>query len=594
MNALGWTLVHFLWEGAALALFLMLFGRATTRVRYAAACAALAAMPVAFAITLYRMWPADLAMAHFRIPLGQGIAAPLTGGSPEWSAGPNSLWTWLVAFWMAGVAVFYLRSLGGWVAARRLRGTGVAAASGEWQARFAELRARVGVNRAVALMESCLTEVPVVIGYVRPVILLPAGLATGLSTDQVEALLMHELAHIRRHDYLVNLLQSAIEGLLFYHPAVWWVSHVIRTEREHCCDDVVVDLRGDARGYAGALAALETLRAPEPMLAASGGSLVRRLLRQPEGPQGSPATAIAALLLLTGASAMLSGWQQTAPPPPRPRPPAAEQKQGQPMEQRARRAAKGRKELETPYEKWLEEDVVYIIAKEERDAFENLASNEEKEHFIEQFWQRRDPTPGTGENEMKEEHYRRIGYSNEHFSTDDAAGWRTDRGRAYIIYGPSDEKEVHPSEGTEQWLYHHIDGMGDNVIFEFKDGRLVKAHDAANKVRAMKHDGPFADHIDRNGDLVFVGQKVGSVTVGAEGGVVLRASTGAAAGQRSNVFARIATRNRQMVTSMEDVVQGPSWSKQTKLAPGVYRLNLVSKNLATGAIATDELQFVVK
>jgi len=262
VNALGHSLVHFLWEGAALALLLLLFTRTSARVRYTAACAALFAMPVAFGMTLYRFWQDAVPAVFVRFAPGQGIPAPVPlGPDSPWSA-PSSLWTWLVPVWMAGVVIFYLRSLGGWFAARRLVHTGVVAPSAEWDSRFAALRTRVGVTRAVRLMESCLSEVPVVIGYFRPVILLPLGLASGLNTEQVEALLIHELAHVRRHDYLVNLLQSAIEGLLFYHPAVWWVSHVIRTEREHCCDDAVVAVRGDARGYAGALAALETLRAP--------------------------------------------------------------------------------------------------------------------------------------------------------------------------------------------------------------------------------------------------------------------------------------------------------------------------------------------
>jgi GWxTD domain-containing protein len=493
VNAVGWTLVHFLWEGAALALILVLFGRAGARVRYAAACAALAAMPLAFAVTLYRLWPADIASGHLRIPRGQGIAFALGTGSAQGNAAASSLWTWLVVAWMAGVAVFYFRSLGGWMAARRMSHVGVAPAAPEWQARFCDLRARVGVTRAVALMESCLSEVPVVIGYLRPVILLPAGMATGLSTDQVEALLMHELAHIRRHDYLVNLLQSVIEGLLFYHPAVWWVSHVIRTEREHCCDDTVVDLRGDARGYAGALAALESLRAPEPILAASGGSLVRRvrrLLRQPEGPQGSPAALIAAVALLIGAATMLSGWQQTS------QSPTAQQKQGS---QPGARAA-------DPYRKWVTEDVAYIITQEERAAFRSLGSDEEREHFIEQFWQRRNPTPGSADNPFKQEHYRRIAYANDNFTAADGLpGWKTDQGRVLITYGPPDEKESHPAAKPpyEQWLYRLIEGVGENIIVEFREenGRMQMTSDpsAAPKKLLVRVGG--SEVIDTPGNI---------------------------------------------------------------------------------------------
>jgi GWxTD domain-containing protein len=153
--------------------------------------------------------------------------------------------------------------------------------------------------------------------------------------------------------------------------------------------------------------------------------------------------------------------------------------------QKKKQAEKLRKELETPYKKWLNEDVVYIITDEEKTAFKRLATDEEREQFIEQFWLRRDPTPDTEENEFKEEHYRRIAYSNDHYASG-IPGWKTDRGRIYIIYGPADEIESHPSGGTyerpmeegggetstypfEQWRYRYLEGIGTNIIIEFVD-----------------------------------------------------------------------------------------------------------------------------
>ena len=153
--------------------------------------------------------------------------------------------------------------------------------------------------------------------------------------------------------------------------------------------------------------------------------------------------------------------------------------------EKKKREAKLRKELETPYKKWLNEDVVYIITDEERQAFKRLQTDEEREQFIEQFWLRRDPTPDTVENEFKEEHYRRIAYANERFASG-IPGWKTDRGRIYIMYGPPDEIESHPSGGSyerpmeegggetstypfEQWRYRYIDGIGNNIIIEFVD-----------------------------------------------------------------------------------------------------------------------------
>ncbi|MCZ2150182.1 MAG: GWxTD domain-containing protein [Bryobacterales bacterium] len=157
--------------------------------------------------------------------------------------------------------------------------------------------------------------------------------------------------------------------------------------------------------------------------------------------------------------------------------------------ERKKREAKLRKELETPYRKWLNEDVGYIISDEERKAFRNLNTDEEREQFIEQFWLRRDPTPDTQENEFKEEHYRRIAYANERFASG-IPGWKTDRGRIYITFGPPDEIESHPSGGTyerpyeegggttstypfEQWRYRWLEGIGSDIIIEFVDTTMT-------------------------------------------------------------------------------------------------------------------------
>jgi beta-lactamase regulating signal transducer with metallopeptidase domain len=171
----------------------------------------------------------------------------------------------------------------------------------------------------VRLCESALVEVPTVIGWLRPVVLLPVSTLAGLSPAQLEALLAHELAHVRRFDYLVNLVQTFGETLLFYHPAVWWVSRRMRVEREHCCDDAAVVACGDAVGYARALAALEGLRAIAPTLAvaAGGGSLWPRIARLVGGPPPhlsrssrwlAGVFALATLIALgLGASASLEG-----------------------------------------------------------------------------------------------------------------------------------------------------------------------------------------------------------------------------------------------------------------------------------------------
>src|SRR5882672_6832622 len=157
--------------------------------------------------------------------------------------------------------------------------------------------------------------------------------------------------------------------------------------------------------------------------------------------------------------------------------------------ERKRREEKLRKELETPYKKWLNEDVLYIITDEEKQTWKRLSTDDERESFIEQFWLRRDPTPDSAENEFKEEHYRRIAYANERYASG-IPGWKTDRGRIYITYGPPDENESHPSGGSyerppeegggttstfpfEKWRYRYIEGIGSDIIIEFVDPTMT-------------------------------------------------------------------------------------------------------------------------
>src|SRR3984885_3290882 len=164
-------------------------------------------------------------------------------------------------------------------------------------------------------------------------------------------------------------------------------------------------------------------------------------------------------------------------------PPTDQKDTGKKNDKKPKNLRKLEKELATPYKKWLEEEVPYIISDEERSAFLQLQTNEEREEFIESFWQRRDPTPDTVENEFKEEHYRRIAYANERFASG-VPGWKTDRGRIYIMWGAPDEIEAHPTGGLynrpseegggstttypyEDWRYRYMEGIGNNIIIEF-------------------------------------------------------------------------------------------------------------------------------
>lgn len=188
---------------------------------------------------------------------------------------------WIVAAWLGIVCLLSLRLLLGYGRVRRIRRLSCESLGVSWTEKLVDLANQLRVSRPVRLCQSALVEVPTVIGWLRPVILFPASALAGLSPAQLEAILAHELAHVRRHDYLVNLLQNLIETLLFYHPAVWWVSRQLSQERELCCDDLTVLVCGDRMVYATALAMLEESRcaAGGLALAATGGSLLGRIRR---------------------------------------------------------------------------------------------------------------------------------------------------------------------------------------------------------------------------------------------------------------------------------------------------------------------------
>ena len=188
--------------------------------------------------------------------------------------------------WLLGVCVLSLRPILGWLHIRRLQRHGLSPLSDSMRREAGRLARRLGVTRAVQFVQSTLVEVPTVVGSLRPFVLLPASAVSGLSVAEIEMILAHELAHIRRHDYLVNLAQTVLEALLFFHPAMWWVSRQVRKERENCCDDIAVAVSGNRERYVQALTRLEEQRAASSVaaLAATGGSLldrVRRLLGQP-------------------------------------------------------------------------------------------------------------------------------------------------------------------------------------------------------------------------------------------------------------------------------------------------------------------------
>jgi beta-lactamase regulating signal transducer with metallopeptidase domain len=320
IQALAWALVHFLWQGAVLGLMafgVLRLGRLRATTKYLIGVGTLATMlaaPVATFLYL-NAGPSEpsrtptLAAASFTSPAstlpkaGPSESATSTEASstvppstPEHPLGPFVILT----VWLSGVVLLSLRLLGGWVLARRLVTRAIRPVSPEIHSLVRRVAGRMALDRVVRVFESSAVAVPVMVGWIKPVVLLPAAALSGLTPTQVEALIAHELAHVRRHDYLVNLLQSVVETLLFYHPAVWLVSARVRAEREHCCDDLAVGVC-DRLVYVTALADLAAMTAaPRVALAATDGSLVnrvRRLLGRSRATTDATATWSSALVL---------------------------------------------------------------------------------------------------------------------------------------------------------------------------------------------------------------------------------------------------------------------------------------------------------
>ena len=334
-SRVGITLVHSLWQGAAaaamLAVALRLSRAASPAVRYAISCGALAAFVVAVAATFAGAGPVAQPRPDREVPVIDVVRPSVvaTVGSMPLPAGPPPLPTsavdpmqWAGVAWLFGASAVAVWHLAGWVWLRRqVRGVG----RPDLEPVLAEVAASLGIRRIVRLVETAGLTVPAVVGVIRPVILIPLGLAADLAPDQVEAILAHELAHVRRHDYLVNLLQVVVESLLFYHPAAWWMSAQIRREREHCCDDVAAG-RSTPRRYVSALMALEQRRSPvnSVLVAATGGTLLdraRRLLGRgspvrPRPARSALAAAVALACVVVPVAVEGCGKPRQAAPPP--------------------------------------------------------------------------------------------------------------------------------------------------------------------------------------------------------------------------------------------------------------------------------------
>jgi beta-lactamase regulating signal transducer with metallopeptidase domain len=309
-QALSAALLHFIWQGTAVAFLLSiaftLLRNRSANARYFAACAAMAltaALPVVTLCLAYRTPVAISGAVAFALPTaGHAGSASFRDWLSILAANARQ---WTLPLWTVGVTFFAMRLLLAWRHVTQLRRT--AERSGDALAETAvQIAGRMRITRPVRVLMTALADSPSVVGWLRPAILMPAAAMAGLDAAQLEAILAHELAHIRRHDYLVNVLQTVVETLLFYHPAVWWVSSRMRHERELCCDDLAVRYSGDAVGYARALTQLERVRVvPGPALAANAGSLLYRIQRLTGAVRGSAPSRLPALLAAVVAAVLI-------------------------------------------------------------------------------------------------------------------------------------------------------------------------------------------------------------------------------------------------------------------------------------------------
>ena len=332
VQAFGWMLLHAVWQGFVITFLaagiLFLLRRRASYGRYWTGISALFLQIVVSAGTFALYYqPRALQVA---IPKVAHFAQPFVAKSTQVMVSmpwyKQTLWflqsnlDTIVLFWIIGASVLLLRLIGSWIYVQQLKAEGIRLTESRIQEMFRRIAVKLNIRSTVHLFESVRVSTPVVIGFIKPVVLLPVGLATGLTTKQIEAILAHELAHVKRFDYLVNLIQSLVEVVYFFHPALWWLSSRVRAEREHCCDDVAVQVCGDKLAFARALAEVEAFR-QSPALAMAFASKkgmmlqrVKRVLGVTEKPQRRMSPNVLVLLVLLVFGVSVYAFQQDVKP----------------------------------------------------------------------------------------------------------------------------------------------------------------------------------------------------------------------------------------------------------------------------------------
>lgn len=285
-HALGWTILHSFWQTALVAIvlgiLLVTLRKFSSMVRYVMSVSSMAVILVLGIVTFFHLYQPQEFAVH---PTSPGLTTfEVVENLPALSTENQNIDNFdkfasvfkiyfsqhlplVVSVWLLGVLLLTLRFLGGLAYIQRLRFYKTSVIPNEWHILLKDLCEKVKLKKSIQVMESAIVKVPIAIGYLKPVILLPIGTVTGFTPKQVEAIFAHELAHIMRNDYLINMLQSIVEIIFFYHPAVWWISSQVRTEREHCCDDIAITLSNDTLVYARTLADLQEMNLHAPGLA---------------------------------------------------------------------------------------------------------------------------------------------------------------------------------------------------------------------------------------------------------------------------------------------------------------------------------------
>lgn len=269
VSALGWTLVHSVWQGTLLAIAAFagfaIMSKKSAFLRYNFGIVLLCLQMVSSLVTFF-YYQLTAEVRNISVTHLNTLNVPVRNIPLNWQkidynlSMTTKMQIWLnmhiyelVICWLIGAALLMIRFAGGWIYTERLRSTARIVMDKEWRVRFGVLTTKLNISQSVEFRETARILTPMVIGAFRPVVLIPFGLLTGFPVSQIEAILAHELAHIRRNDYLVNMLQSLIEVVFFFHPALWWISEKIRTEREHCCDDIALSICKDKMSLAKAL-----------------------------------------------------------------------------------------------------------------------------------------------------------------------------------------------------------------------------------------------------------------------------------------------------------------------------------------------------